>query len=58
MKHIRIFLSENFQFLVVNFSIYLNRLIFVMMINDQKSDQKNLLAFVASQGTVSYYNSK
>ena len=30
MKNIRIFLSENFQFLEVKFSIYLNRRVFVM----------------------------
>ena len=30
MKNIRVFLSENFQFLEVKFSIYLNRLVFVM----------------------------
>ena len=30
MKNI-IFFSENFQFLVVNFSIYLNRRVFLMM---------------------------
>ena len=31
MKNIRVFfLSENFHFLVVNFSIYLNRRVFVM----------------------------
>ena len=30
MKNISDFLSENFQFLVVKFSIYLNRLVFVM----------------------------
>ena len=30
MKNIRIFLSENFYFLVVKFSIYLNRRVFVM----------------------------
>ena len=30
MKKIRVFLSENFQFLEVKFSIYLNRLVFVM----------------------------
>ena len=30
MKNIRIFLSENFPFLVVKFSIYLNRSVFVM----------------------------
>ena len=31
MKNIRIFLSENFPFLVVKFSIYLNRSVFVMI---------------------------
>ena len=30
MKNIRIFLSENFHFLVVKFSLYLNRHVFVM----------------------------
>ena len=30
MKNIQIFLSENFPFLVVKFSIYLNRNVFVM----------------------------
>ena len=30
-KNIRFFLSENFQFLVVRFSIYLNRRVFVMI---------------------------
>ena len=30
MKNIRIFLSENLHFLVVKFSIYLNRRVFVM----------------------------
>ena len=32
MKNIRVFLSENFQFLEVKFSIYLNRHVFVMNI--------------------------
>ena len=31
MKNIRVFLSENFQFLEVKFSIYLNRRVFVMI---------------------------
>ena len=31
MKNIRVFLSENFQFLEVKFSIYLNRRVFVML---------------------------
>ena len=30
MKNIRFFLSENFPFLVVKFSVYLNRRVFVM----------------------------
>ena len=30
MKNIRVFLSENFQFLDMKFSIYLNRRVFVM----------------------------
>ena len=30
MKNIRTFLSENFLFLVVKFSVYLNRRVFVM----------------------------
>ena len=29
-ENIRIFLSENFHFLVVKFSVYLNRRVFVM----------------------------
>ena len=29
MKNIRVFLSENFQFLAVKFSIYLNRRVFI-----------------------------
>ena len=31
MKNIRFFLSENFQFLEVNFSTYLNRCVFIML---------------------------
>ena len=30
MENIRFFLSENFHFLVVKFSVYLNRHVFVM----------------------------
>ena len=30
MKNIRVFLSQNFQFLEVKFSLYLNRRVFVM----------------------------
>ena len=31
MKNIRFFLFENFQFLHVKFSMYLNRLVFIMI---------------------------
>ena len=31
MKNIGVFVSENFQFLEVKFSIYLNRRVFVMI---------------------------
>ena len=34
MKNIGVFVSENFQFLEVKFSIYLNRRVFVMNIAD------------------------
>ena len=34
MNNIKVFLSENFQFLEVKFSIYLNRRVFVMKIED------------------------
>ena len=33
MKNIRVFLSENFQYFEVKFSIYLNRRVFVMKIS-------------------------
>ena len=42
MKNIRIFLSENFQFLEVKFSIYLNRRVFVMTRNDYNKKKKHL----------------
>ena len=32
MKNIRVFISENFQFWVVKFSMYLNRRVFVMIL--------------------------
>ena len=41
MKAIRFFLSENFQFLVVNFSIYLNRRVFVIETKKKKKKKKN-----------------
>ena len=37
MKNISEFLSEHFQFLVVRFSIYLNRRVFVMRVTDYMS---------------------
>ena len=36
MKNIRVFLSENFQFLEVKFSIYLNRHVYVMNYKKKK----------------------
>ena len=38
MKNIRVFLSENFQFLEVKFSIYLNRHVFVMHTDNENTD--------------------
>ena len=43
MKNIRVFLSENFQFLDVKFSIYLNRRVFVMAILQARTN--NLCLF-------------
>ena len=45
MKNIRVFLSENFQFLEVKFSTYLNRHVFVMqrvnmVLHADESEQK------------------
>ena len=34
MKNIGVFISENFQFLVVKFSMYLNRRVFVMAVKN------------------------
>ena len=33
MKNVGVFVSENFQFLEMKFSIYLNRCVFVMRMN-------------------------
>ena len=41
MKNIRGFLSENFQFSEINFSIYLNRRVFVMHVNILISETQN-----------------
>ena len=41
MKNIKKFLSENFHFLVVKFSIYLNRRVFVMDLNNVERDVKH-----------------
>ena len=38
-KKISEFLSENFHFLVVNFSVYLNRVVFVMQSKKPQSNQ-------------------
>ena len=37
----RVFLSENFQFLEVKFSIYLNGLVFIMSLHIWQSDQNH-----------------
>ena len=37
MKNIRMFLSENFQFWVLKFSVYLNRRVFVMITDRSKA---------------------
>ena len=53
MKNIRI-LSENFQFLVVKFSIYLNRRVFVMnkkCTNKKELQQRNLLGTINRKTT-------
>ena len=47
MKNIRSFLSENFQFLDVKFSIYLNRHVFIMNISrvDRKTVASQMVVF-------------
>ena len=52
MKNIRVFLSENFQFLEEKFSIYLNRRVFVMTL---KVD-KYLPAHIGQQSSVELMN--
>ena len=42
MKNIRIFLSENFRFLFVKFSIHLNRHVFVMYTHLERGSSKPL----------------
>ena len=49
MKTIPEFLSENFQFLVVKFSIYLNRCVFVMIFSSSLKD--SLLVQIPMSGT-------
>ena len=49
MKNIRIFLSENFHFLVVKFSVYLNRRVFVMLRWTSFPEDEVYLHFVLSQ---------
>ena len=53
MKNIRFFLSENFQFLEVKFSKYLNRRVFVMTTLTLTASERNLtypLLFIQSMG--------
>ena len=55
MKNIRVFLSENFQSLEMNFSIHLNRRVFVMSslqygdLNEDMTNRKILTRRVAAQ---------
>ena len=42
-------LSENFHFLVVKFSVYLNRRVFVMSVNDGQHKKRVLLPYVSNQ---------
>ena len=41
-KKNQIFLSENFRFLVVKFSIYLNRLVFIMSFQIKYSENRGM----------------
>ena len=43
MKNVRVFLSENFQFLELKFSIYLNRRVFVMVRSRQAVLEKKFM---------------
>ena len=57
MKHIRVFLAENFHFLVVKFSVYLNRHVFVMVIlyriisseSTQRCPFENFFSYIISK---------
>ena len=51
MKNIGVFLSENFQFLEVKFSIYLNRRVFV--ISNTDSDFHSFMYYFVSRATLS-----
>ena len=51
MNNIRVFLSEIFQFLEVNFSIYLNRLVFVM----RCKTKRHILGLLFAQACLSKY---
>ena len=52
MKNIRVSLSENFQFLEVKFSVYLNRRIFVM------TGMKGLNIFIHKHFTYNHIHDK
>ena len=52
MKNIRVFLSENFQFLEVKFSVYLNRRDLVMLIQVSMHHALALLFLVNSAGEI------
>ena len=65
MKNIRIFYLKNCHFLVVKFSVYLNRRVFVMTRNVQQSREKflsiknnNKLSVMEKRAGIAYVNSK
>ena len=50
MKNIRLFLSENFYFLVVKFSVYLNRCVFVMTFSEFRRKFHIVIKALSSSG--------
>ena len=62
MKNIRIFISENFEFLAVKFTICLNRRVFVMpqytSVQSDKSNKYNIKKSAFYVSCSSVYKSK
>ena len=51
MKNIRIFLSDFFHFLVVKFSLYLNRHVFVMFANEPRHVKGAVKTYANTNGS-------